>query len=44
VTLHIVHLHDLPFNTLIPSAASSLNIPIITYMTGKWLSKLSEEH
>ena len=41
-TLHIVHPRGVPFNTLITSAASSLNVPLVPY--SEWLSKLSEEH
>src|SRR6266478_1556877 len=41
-TLHIVHPRGVPFNTLIASAASSLNVPLVPY--SEWLSKLSEEH
>lgn len=41
-TLHIVHPRGVPFNTLIASAASSLNVPLVPYT--EWLSKLSEEH
>jgi hypothetical protein len=41
-TLHIVHPRGVPFNTLIGSAASSLNVPLVPY--SKWFSKLSEEH
>ena len=41
-SLHIVHPRGVPFNTLIASAASSLNVPLIPY--SEWLSKLSEEH
>jgi thioester reductase-like protein len=41
-TLHIVHPRGVPFNTLIASAASSLNVPLVPY--SEWFSKLSEEH
>lgn len=41
-TLHIVHPRGVPFNTLMASAASSLNVPLVPY--SEWLSKLSEEH
>lgn len=41
-TLHIVHPRGVPFNTLIASAASSLNVPLVPYT--EWLSKLSEEY
>ena len=41
-TLHIVHPRGVPFNALIDSAASSLNVPLVPYT--EWLSKLSEEH
>ena len=41
-TLHIVHPRGVPFNALIASAASSLNVPLVPYT--EWLSKLSEEH
>jgi hypothetical protein len=41
-TLHIVHPRGVPFNTLIASAASSLNVPLVPY--SEWLSKLSGEH
>jgi hypothetical protein len=41
-TLHIVHPRGVPFNTLIGSAASSLNVPLVPYP--EWFSKLSEEH
>jgi hypothetical protein len=41
-TLHIVHPRGVPFNTLIASAASSLNVPLVPY--SEWISKLSEEH
>lgn len=41
-TLHIVHPRGVPFNTLIASAASSLNVPLVPYT--EWFSKLSEEH
>ena len=41
-TLHIVHPRGVPFNTLIASAASSLNVPLVPY--SEWFSKLSGEH
>jgi hypothetical protein len=41
-TLHIVHPRGVPFNTLIASVASSLNVPLVPY--SEWFSKLSEEH
>jgi hypothetical protein len=41
-TLHIVHPRGVPFNILIGSAASSLNVPLVPY--SEWFSKLSEEH
>jgi len=41
-TFHIVHPRGVPFNALIASAASSLNVPLVPYT--EWLSKLSEEH
>lgn len=41
-TLHVAHPRGVPFNTLIASAASSLNVPLVPYP--EWLSKLSEEH
>lgn len=40
-TLHVVHPRGVPFNPLIASAASSLNVPLVSYP--EWLSKLSEE-
>jgi hypothetical protein len=41
-TFHIVHPRGVPFNALIASAASSLNVPLVPYP--EWLSRLSEEH
>lgn len=41
-TFHIVHPRGVPFNSLISSAASSLNVPLVPFT--EWLSKLSEEH
>lgn len=41
-TLHIVHPRGVPFNILIASVASSLEVPLVPYP--EWLSKLSEEH
>jgi alkylhydroperoxidase family enzyme len=41
-TFHIVHPRGVPFNALIASAASSLNVPLVTYP--EWLSRLSEAH
>ena len=41
-TLHIVHPRGVPFNALIGSAASSLNVPLVPYT--EWISELSEEH
>jgi hypothetical protein len=41
-TFHVVHPRGVPFNSLISSAASSLNVPLVPF--SEWLSKLSEEH
>ena len=41
-TLHVVHPRGVPFNTIIASAASSLNVPLVPY--SEWFSKLFEEH
>jgi hypothetical protein len=41
-TFHIVHPRGVPFNTLIASAASSLNVPLVPYP--EWLSRLTEAH
>ena len=41
-TFHIVHPRGVPFNALIASAASSLNVPLVPYP--EWLTRLSEEH
>jgi hypothetical protein len=41
-TFHIVHPRGVPFNALIASAASSLNVPLVPYP--EWLSRLAEEH
>jgi hypothetical protein len=41
-TFHIVHPRGVPFNTLIASTASSLNVPLVPYP--EWLSKLTEAH
>jgi len=41
-TLHIVHPRGVPFNTLIGSTASSLNVSLVPY--SEWFFKLSEEH
>ena len=41
-TFHVVHLRIVPFNTLILSAASCLNVPLVPFPG--WLSKISEEH
>ena len=41
-TFHIVHPRGVPFNSLVSSAASSLNVPLVPFT--EWLSKLSEEH
>jgi hypothetical protein len=40
-TLHIVHPRGVPFQSLIASAASLLNVPLVSYE--EWLSKLSSE-
>ena len=39
---HVVHPRIVPFNTLILSAASCLNVPLVPFP--EWFSKLSEEH
>ncbi|KAH9955362.1 acetyl-CoA synthetase-like protein [Russula dissimulans] len=41
-TLHVVHPRGVPFNALIASAASSLDVPLVPYP--EWLSRLSQEH
>jgi hypothetical protein len=41
-TFHIVHPRGVPFNALIASAASLLNVPLVPYP--EWLSRLSEAH
>ncbi|KAI9459305.1 acetyl-CoA synthetase-like protein [Russula earlei] len=41
-TLHVVHPRGVPFNNLIASVASSLDVPLVPYP--EWLSSLSEEH
>ena len=41
-TFHVVNPRGVPFNTLIGSAASCLNVPLVP--CPEWLSKLSEEH
>ena len=41
-TFHIVHPRGVPFNTLIASAASPLNVPLVPYP--EWLSRLTEAH
>ena len=41
-TFHVVHPRIVPFNTLILSAASCLNVPLVPLL--EWLSKISEEH
>lgn len=40
-TLHVVHPRGVPFQSLIASAASLLNVPLVSY--AEWLSKLSSE-
>ena len=41
-TFHVVHPRGVPFNILIGSAASCLNVPLVPFP--EWLSKLSEAH
>jgi len=41
-TLHIVHPRGVPFKSLIASAASLLDVPLVPY--AEWLSRLSEAH
>ena len=41
-TFHVVHPRGVPFNTLIGSAASWLNVPLVPFP--EWLSMLTEEH
>jgi len=41
-TFHVVHPRGVPFDTLIGSAASWLNVPLIPYP--EWLSRLTEEY
>ena len=41
-TLHIVHPRGVPFESLIASAASLLDVPLVPY--AEWLSRLSEAH
>lgn len=41
-TFHVVHPRGVPFNSLIGSAASWLDVPLVPFP--EWLSKLSEVH